>query len=328
MTAAPAPLSPAAASTLSAFLRGVERRALVVAELQAGDAGAAERAVAAAMRAFASHAAGLAMADWPGRFWGLLGNTPQLREPVQPGQRPMAMAHLSQLPAGERLALLLRIGAGLDEVLAATVLGGSVADYRQALADACPLDAAGHPDAAAWRVLAEQVQLQVRELAPDRLAQLARLREAALAGGATTTPAATRAVPAAGPVAPRRRGYWVAAALLLALLAAGVWWWRSGTGTPRLDEPLPARDGVVVDAGPVQVEELPGAAPPARAPAVDGHAASDAAMLADPELALARDADFYAWFAAGGPIPVDESQPQPTRPAPAAAGLETVDAED
>ena len=46
MTAATAPLSSTAAGALSAFLRGVERRALVVAELQCGDA-AREHAVAA-----------------------------------------------------------------------------------------------------------------------------------------------------------------------------------------------------------------------------------------------------------------------------------------
>ena len=42
MTAVPAPVSSTAAGALSAFLRGVERRALVVAELQCGDAARAE----------------------------------------------------------------------------------------------------------------------------------------------------------------------------------------------------------------------------------------------------------------------------------------------
>ena len=43
MTAVPAPVSSTAAGALSAFLRGVERRALVVAELQCGDAARAEQ---------------------------------------------------------------------------------------------------------------------------------------------------------------------------------------------------------------------------------------------------------------------------------------------
>jgi hypothetical protein len=43
---------------------------------------------------------------------------------------------------------------------------------------------------------------------------------------------------------------------------------------------------------------------------------------------LARDADLYAWAAAGGPVPVDESQPQPSRPEPATAGLETAAADE
>ena len=90
--AAPAPLSPAAANALSAFLRGVERRALVVSELQTGDSGLAERAVAVAMRAFVGPAAALQMAEWPARFWGLLCSTPQLLKPTSPAARPITEA--------------------------------------------------------------------------------------------------------------------------------------------------------------------------------------------------------------------------------------------
>ncbi|WP_421569779.1 hypothetical protein [Stenotrophomonas sp. PD6] len=87
-------------------------------------------------------------------------------------------------------------------------------------------------------------------------------------------------------------------------------------------------DGAVSTDNPVAVETLPADDLPVTAPADPVHAASDAAMLADPELTLARDADLYAWFAAGGPVPVDESQPQPSRPEPATAGLETAAADE
>ena len=73
MTAVPAPVSSTAAGALSAFLRGVERRALVVAELQCGDAARAEQTLVAVMRAFAAVASDLPMAQWPTRFWTLLG---------------------------------------------------------------------------------------------------------------------------------------------------------------------------------------------------------------------------------------------------------------
>ncbi len=334
MTAATAPLSPAAASALSAFLRGAERRALVMAELQTGDPLLAERAVAVAMRAFAGSAAGMAMVAWPGRFWALLCNTPALSAPPQAGHWAPELGHLQHLQPAERLALLLRIGAGLDEDAAATVLGVQSDAYRQALAGACPVDAQGYPDAAGWRALAEQVQQQIRGLAPARLQQLAQLRESSLPIAHPATPT----LPTASPPAParkratrtRRPGYlWAGLAAALLLIVAAVWWWFSGAGSslPDFDEPV-AREGAVLDAAPARVEELPLSRQARMPAAADVHATGDAAMLADPDLALARDADFYAWFAAGGPIPVDESQSQPMRPAPAAAGLETVDVEE
>lgn len=333
MMAAPAPLSPAAANALSAFLRGVERRALVVAQLQAGDEAVAARAVAVAMRAFAGHAAHLPMVEWPARFWGLLCSTPQLLAPPDGGYWPAPVQHLQQLAPAERLALLLRIGGGLDEVAAASVLGVPAETYRQALAGACPLDAGGNPDAAGWRALAEEVQTQVRDLSPARIQQLEQLRDAVVSGPPSTKPAVRTSTPVMRPrSAAARKAHsrwrwrtWLLLCLPLLLLAVVAWWgWRgnqAGAGSA-----APA-EGVLTDNGTVLVEELADDRLPS-VPAVDAYAATDAAMLADPDLALARDADFYAWFAAGGPLPVDESQPQPSRPEPASAALETVDAEN
>lgn len=336
MMAAPAPLSPAAANALSAFLRGVERRALVVAELQAGDAGIGERAVAVAMRAFAGHAAQLQMVQWPARFWGLLCSTPQLLKPTAPGQWEPALAHLGGLAPAERLALLLRIGAGLDEDVASAVLGVDAGAYRQALAGACPLDTAGHPDAAGWRSLAEQIQARVRDLSMPRVQQLEQLRESVLTGALPAKPQPAPVLRAEDdrrrkPTARRRQAprwtlrTWLLLCLPLLLLAVvAIWWWRSHgvAGQASAD----GGNGLV-DNGPVQVEALPDDSSPA-GPGEDPHAASDAAMLADPAFAIAREADFHAWYAAGGPMPVDESQPQPSRPEPAGAALETVDAEN
>lgn len=334
MTAAHAPLSPAAANALSAFLRGVERRALVVAELQTGDAALAERAVAVAMRAFVGHAADLQMADWPARFWGLLCSTPQLLAPPAGGHWPEPVAHLQALAPAERLAMLLRIGAGMDEPAAAAVLGVEADAYRQALAGACPRDAEGYPDANGWRQLAEDVQGRIRDLSQPRLQQLEQLRESVISGVLPAKPAPAPALTFKDDrrkPAPRRRQRepwrlrtWLLLCVPLLLLAVvAVWWWR---GQAPVAAGANAGNGVS-DNGPVQVEELPDDSTPL-APGEDAHAAADAAMLADPRLALARDADFLAWYAAGGPLPVDESQPQPSRPEPAGAALETVDAEN
>ena len=55
------PSHPPSPPVLAAFLRGIERRAAVLAELQAGDALAGDAAVAAAMRQWLAAAAGMPM---------------------------------------------------------------------------------------------------------------------------------------------------------------------------------------------------------------------------------------------------------------------------
>ncbi len=130
----------------------------------------AEQTLVAVMRAFAAVASDLPMAQWPTRFWTLLGQRQALREPVGGQWAPplAALAAMSPLP---RLALLLRVGGSLDESIATRVLDQDEAGYQHLLADACPRDAQGQPDAAAWRQLAEQVQARIRELPATRLQQ-------------------------------------------------------------------------------------------------------------------------------------------------------------
>ncbi|WP_303636914.1 hypothetical protein [Stenotrophomonas tuberculopleuritidis] len=332
MTAVPAPVSSTAAGALSAFLRGVERRALVVAELQCGDPARAEQTLVAVMRAFAAVASDLPMAQWPTRFWTLLGQRQALREPSA-GQWPPALAALGGMPPLPRLALLLRVGGSLEEGIATRVLDIDEGGYQQLLATACPRDAHGQPDAGAWRALAEQVQARIRDLPAKRLQQL----QQPAAPTASTQPAAStwRApqdprAPAPGKrrrphAAPRWRGPAILLATVAVLLVAALGW-RYWQGRPSgADAPLP--EGVVGEAGPVTVEALP-ASDVRAAPDATAQAAEDAAMLADHDYPLLADADLYAWSAAGGPLPVDESQPKPTHPEPVGAALETSAADE
>jgi hypothetical protein len=319
---APTPLNSPA---LAAFIRGVERRALVVAEFQSGEVLVAERAVAVAMRAFVPAVAELPMNEWPEHFWRLLGSTPQLRQPAEGGAWPQDLAHLMQLGEGERLALLLRIGAGLDEAQAAQALGVDTPVYCQWLAQACPRDASGQPDALAWRGLAEAVQARVRELSPERQAQLERLRDSLVSSGpqapvrepAMPVMQAERREQRRAPVRKSRAGQWLWL-LTGAVLLAGIGWaWLGSSGDQGAagQEQQAPGTGLEVE-NPVETEtlqelELPPAAPPASIePALDP---SQASML--------EQADFLAWLAAGGPLPVDESREQPHSPAPQALAL-------
>lgn len=333
MTAVPAPVSSTAAGALSAFLRGVERRALVVAELQCGDPARAEQTLVAVMRAFSAVASDLPMAQWPGRFWTLLGQRQALREPAA-GQWPPALAALGPMAPLPRLALLLRVGGSLEEGIAMRVLDLDEAGYQQLLADACPRDAHGQPDAAAWRSLAEHVQQRIRDLPAKRLQQLQQ-PAAAAAGNQAPSPGwrapqrdergAATAKRRRSNGKPRWRGPVILLATVAVLLAAALGWRHWQAGTAGVAAPLP--EGVVGEAGPVTVEALP-ASDVRAAPATDALAASDAAMLADRDYPLLAEADMYAWSAAGGPLPVDESQPKPTRPEPVGAALETSAADE
>lgn len=332
MTAVPAPVSSTAAGALSAFLRGVERRALVVAELQCGDPARAEQTLVAVMRAFSAVASDLPMAQWPTRFWTLLGQRQALREPAA-GQWPPSLAALGDMPPLPRLALLLRVGGSLDEGIATRVLDIDEDGYQQLLAAACPRDAHGQPDAAAWRGLAEQVQLRIRDLPAKRLQQLQQPSAPAANNQPPTaswrTPerdersAPKRRRPNSG--APRWRGPVILLVTVAVLLAAALGWRYWQHHATASDAPLP--EGVVAESGPVTVESLPASEVQPTA-AADGHAAEDAAMLGDRDYPLAADADLYAWSAAGGPLPVDESEPKPTRPEPVGAALETAAADE
>ena len=350
------PSSPAPAA-LSAFLRGVERRAWVVAELYCGDATQAQSALLSTLQQFQQHAGTQLMAAWPVYFWTRLRASLQA-QPVAGRWQRDCMALASMAPP-DRLAMLLRIGAGLDEPMAADVLAITEDDYREGLSRACPRDEHGRPDALGWRSLAEAVQARIRELGGEQLQRLAQLRNAAESGlSRQPDPVAAlndgRAEIRPSPARRRQRQRkswswprWQLPSLslpsvqlprwglptglcVLVLRVLGGWWW-SQRGPELPPEPVSAAlPGAlhVSDAAPVLVEELPAADAPESTNARASMSAEDAAMLADPELRLASKADFLAWYAAGGPLPVDESSLRPDKPASASEPLETLDDEN
>ena len=332
----PSTLNDAAAvpAALSAFLRGIERRGALFGELQSGDRDVGDSALAAAMRAFRNHAAALPMAEWSLRFWTLLVAAPPLRRDAATAQWSPDMQALVALESLPRQALLLRLVAGLPETDAAGVLGLTPAAYQQALAVACPRDVEGQADALAWRTLAEAIQQQLRELPPERLARLARLREAAITGSRNNQVSAIKTV-AASPSAParpgKRRWPWIVLVLALCALAlAATWWWPHWQVSRRLDG-APAPGAMrVEDAADIRSEALPAQPPAAMFDA-------DMALLTHPDFdlvldeqdeAVARDADFYAWYvAARQAVAEDDGMAAHAEPALPADGKETADAQ-
>ncbi|MGO1073459.1 hypothetical protein [Lysobacter sp. CA199] len=296
---ASAPRSNAPAA-LSAFLRGVERRGAVLAELQAGDAAAGDAALASAMAGFRTVAAESALNEWPARFWSLLLTQPGLRHRTPVAIAVEATDRLAELGSGPRAALLLRLAAGLGENEAAAVLGVAPPTYRLALQRALQRHADGRADPQAWQQLREQVHRRIKTLPAERLARLGLAREAALQGAAVTASAAT-----ARQVAARRpRPRWLMPVLwiLLALCAlafAATFWSPGGIVGGWLNGP----DGVVVS-------PLPEAAAPAdrysRESGLIAHRDFD--LLADPQgQAASDDLEFRNWLAArdAGTIPAE-----------------------
>ncbi|MGO4221280.1 sigma factor-like helix-turn-helix DNA-binding protein [Lysobacter sp. TAF61] len=297
---------------LSAFVRGVERRGAVLAELQAGDAVLGDAALAAAMAQFRVEAESVPMAAWPARFWALLLSQPQLRNRTAVALPIDVTDRLGELGSGPRAALLLRVAAGLSEEEGAAVLGVSQPSFRLALQRALPHHEDGRADPEAWQRLREQIHRRIKTLPADRLVRLSGAREAAMRG--VTGPTATSA---GSPATPRRPRWllpllWSLFALCALALAASFIW--PGSLTP-WQRALGLEPGVKR----VRVEALPeGDAPASRYSAETALVAHrDFELLADPQgQADARDLEFHSWFAAQQAAGVTEPTP-PTDVPPA-----------
>jgi len=267
-------------SALAAFLRDIERRGLVFAEAQCADGALAHTAIIASKAAFHERAANLTSAQWPSMFWQLLLAQPALRGTVVADARDA----LSQLGAGQRAALLLRLVAELDPTLAAEALRVSQPAYRHALSRALETLRARGTDAAAVRVLGDRLLQQVMQ-GPIHLA-------------ATHGPDPTKRDPvrqdpmrhdAQGPRAERRirAALGAVVALMAAALVATFFW-----------QPAFLKSHAVLTNG---FEALHAQAP-AETLSTTATVLSnpDFDLLDDPQGAhIARDLDLYAWYAAG-----------------------------
>lgn len=290
---APAPTT-GAPPALSAFLRGVGRRALLFAALQADEGPAVDAALAQAAARFAAGAEELPMGAWPARFWG--GLVAALPRPGGSGTTPPGpgfpgLQALAGLGSGARTAMLLALVAGLDEEDGGAALGVDAATWRMALRRAAPRDAAGDFDEPEWRALAAAVRDAQRDLPDARLAWWDHVAAAALASRARAPASPT---PEGGDRdAGRRRRtlrlLWGAVgACALALAATFLPWraWFPGEGNVN-----PASATAV----PLGDAESPDARYDA-AFALRHH--PDLPRLLAGEDALLRDLDFGAWYAA------------------------------
>jgi len=303
---------PSGPPALSAFLRGVERRGAVLAELQAGDAAAGDAALAEAMRRFRPEAGSLPMPEWPRRFWALLLAQPRLQHRTAVAVAIEATDRLGELGSGPRAALLLRVAAGLSEEEAAEVLGVGVASYRLALQRALPHHADGRADPLAWQQMREQIHRRIKTLPPERLVRLSSAREAVLRGDETATEAAAAAIAASRPRWLMPLLWGLLALCVLALAATFFLPLGQGTGgvagNRKVDiEPLPEADSPAARYG----DEL----------AMVTH--RDFALLADPNgEAAAQDLEFNSWLAAQQAAGV--TAPTPPTPPPDAPIEENV----
>lgn len=281
----------AAPPALAAFLKGVERRGAVLAELQAGEAGIGDAALTRAMAAFRARAVERPMADWPQLFWSELLRQPALRH-ARHAAWPVALPMHAQGP-GLRATVLLRLVAGLEEQTAADVLGVAPGSVRRALGQAMPRAPDGTPDAAAWARLRTTLQQQVRELPTERALRLARGREAALAGTTETFFPAPR----------RRRAPWLGAVAAVTAVALGATWWPERRSDNRVDT----------------AELGPAGRPASRySPSAGLIAHPDFTLLADPEAErIAREVAFLSWSVAQADAtaaPVDPLAPTAHEP--------------
>src|SRR5690606_16529282 len=245
----------------------------------------------------------------------LLLATPELREEPAAPSWGSGFGFLAKVGRGPRAALLLRLVAGLPEADAAAVLGVSRPTYRLALQRALPHGDDGQPDMQGWRMLGEAARHAGRDLSIERMAQLARMREAAVQGRRLDPPAVSARAGS------RDEGHAPAHWRTPAMVAAGAICLLAFAATF-----LPVFEAGIRGDPPEWIEVAP--LPPGDAPestfdaqaALLTHPDFDLLVAGDAEEPAARDPGFYAWLAAGARMPEMEAEPEATPVTEPAAG--------
>ena len=266
--------SPAA---VTAFLRGLDRRARLFASVQAGDALAAQHAMAVVARVFTGEAGQWPIAEWPRQYWRLLLAAPSLRKPPVEVPTPQ-LPGIGRLAVETRAAVLLLLVAALDDAVESAALGIDIETYQARIRDALPRDALGQPDVDVWRAWRAAVERELSR-APEPATP-----SAVAVAAAKPTPAAT--VDADAHHHFRLRWLWTGVALCLVAMVATFF--------------LHPRGREVLDQWRAEIkrEPLDAAAPPkARFDATDIALHPDRELLASPaELAFARQLPLLAWL--------------------------------
>lgn len=294
--ASPAPPVPAA---LSAFLRGIERRAYVLALSQCAEPALARDALAQTVRSFRSVCIATPLSGWPASFWALLLAQPELT------RGRSGLPELATLSSGPRAALLLRLVAGLDFSHAAQVLGVPEPAFRYASQSALQQLGEAGISYAALSALRERLHRQIKALPEADVEAVTAARERALA---EHPPALATVAPSAAPGS--RRLLWGGLAALVLAFAATFW--------PPAKPPPPTLPPGTTQPLPPVVSSAPARRVPTAADTVSH---PDYPQLAEPELAaLAADTALLSWLAgdpeAAAAIPdlPDETPPTAKEP--------------
>ena len=292
MTASAASSEPAE-TAVAVFLHGIESCGLVFAEALCSDPARAHVAVFACKIAFQTDAASLPPIQWTSLFWRLLLAQPAMRAHVVADTGDA----LSQLGAGPRAALLLRLVAGLDQQHGAEVLRASPAAYRHALYRAVETLHAWGVDDEAMRMRRDRLRRQHWQ-SPEETLPFLPVRIAATTGShpqarhASSEDPTPREEVATGRAAPgprrrRARSLLIGLLVLLVVVFLSTFFWQ----TAFLKFHKASANGW---------ESLRAQTPAATLPAAaNALAGADFDLLNDPQGEhIARDLDLYAWYAA------------------------------
>ena len=197
----PKPISPQSSPSDSAlrqeqiaFVRGVERQAIMFIYLQLGDGTPAEELLWATLKSFSAEATPATRNVWTILFWRWLLHHVSHHPPSQNQFWPEQLSQLQTLSQDRRALLLLRTVAQLSPEDTRKVLTIRQDVYEQAYHAALPRTSAGTPDLPSWHQMLAYIEYVRAHIPAAKLAHLAKIRESALVDDSSTFTEATTSV--------------------------------------------------------------------------------------------------------------------------------------